>query len=249
MAAEQDGLDQFRVDPGTQFRLADRPTSWLPEPARDLPKREAKKRARELLTDGRAELAVLQERLYAENRRALLLVFQAMDAGGKDGTIRHVLSGVNPQGCQVFSFKVPARRSSTTTTCGATTRRCRSAAASASSTARTTRRSSSCGCTPSCSSASTSRRQAHEGPLAAALRGHQQLGAPPGGQRHPHREVLPARVQGRAAQAVPRAHRRPDKNWKFAPATCAERAHWDDYQRAYQDAIAATSARRTRRGT
>ena len=61
--------------------------------------------------------------LYAQDRWAVLLIFQAMDAAGKDGAIKHVMSGVNPQGCQVFSFKAPvAPRSSTTTSCGARTR-------------------------------------------------------------------------------------------------------------------------------
>src|SRR4029079_18135846 len=54
------------------------------------------------------QLCVLQDKLYAQDRYALLLVFQAMDAAGKDSTIRHVMSGVNPQGCQVYSFKTPS---------------------------------------------------------------------------------------------------------------------------------------------
>jgi len=64
--------------------------------------------AAELLQRGTAWLAEEQEMLYAEDRRSLLVVFQAMDAAGKDGTIKHVMSGVNPQGCQVFSFKQPS---------------------------------------------------------------------------------------------------------------------------------------------
>ncbi len=64
--------------------------------------------AKELLDDGVARLAKLQEKLYARGEWSLLLVFQAMDAAGKDGAIAHVMSGVNPQGCQVFSFKAPS---------------------------------------------------------------------------------------------------------------------------------------------
>lgn len=67
-----------------------------------------KDKAAKLLTKNVERLAELQYRLYAENRRALLIVLQAMDAGGKDGTIRHVMSGMNPQGCRVTSFKAPS---------------------------------------------------------------------------------------------------------------------------------------------
>src|SRR6185295_9435476 len=65
-------------------------------------------RAKELLERGVAWLALEQDKLYAQNRWAVLLVFQAMDAAGKDGTIKHVMSGLNPQGCQVYSFKQPS---------------------------------------------------------------------------------------------------------------------------------------------
>jgi PPK2 family polyphosphate:nucleotide phosphotransferase len=65
-------------------------------------------RAKTLLTEGVKELTKQQGMLYAQDTYALLLIFQAMDAAGKDGTIRHVLSGVNPQGCQVYSFKAPS---------------------------------------------------------------------------------------------------------------------------------------------
>ncbi len=67
-----------------------------------------KKKAKELLSQGVAMLADLQDKLYAQDRWSLLLIFQAMDAAGKDGTIKHVMSGVNPQGCEVFSFKSPS---------------------------------------------------------------------------------------------------------------------------------------------
>src|SRR4029453_15377112 len=67
-----------------------------------------KKEAVTLLADGIKWLAEEQDKLYAQDTYSLLLVFQAMDAAGKDGTIRHVMSGINPQGCQVFSFKAPS---------------------------------------------------------------------------------------------------------------------------------------------
>ncbi len=67
-----------------------------------------KENAEKLLCDSIESLSILQDKLYADNRYAVLLIFQAMDAAGKDGTIKHVMSGINPQGCQVFSFKQPS---------------------------------------------------------------------------------------------------------------------------------------------
>src|SRR5512144_583081 len=69
---------------------------------------EDKPRAKEALAMGITLLAELQDMLYAQDRWAVLLIFQAMDAAGKDGAIKHVMSGVNPQGCQVYSFKAPS---------------------------------------------------------------------------------------------------------------------------------------------
>ena len=93
----------FRVTDGDKFRLKD------VDPGDTLRfKSEAKPRAKEGLQIGVSALAELQDMLYAQDRWAVLLIFQAMDAAGKDGTIKHVMSGVNPQGCQVFSFKSPS---------------------------------------------------------------------------------------------------------------------------------------------
>jgi len=95
--------EPFRVSKGRDFRLKDvdpTDTLWL--------KTEDKPKAKEALATGVAALAELQERLYAEDKWAVLLIFQAMDAAGKDGAIKHVMSGVNPQGCQVVSFKQPS---------------------------------------------------------------------------------------------------------------------------------------------
>lgn len=64
--------------------------------------------AERMLADGVRQLSKMQERLFAQNTYSILIIFQAMDAAGKDGTIRHVMSGINPQGCQVFSFKAPS---------------------------------------------------------------------------------------------------------------------------------------------
>jgi PPK2 family polyphosphate:nucleotide phosphotransferase len=93
----------FRVTDGDKFRLKD------VDPGDTLGfKSEAKPRAKEGLQLGVSALAEFQDMLYAQDRWAVLLIFQAMDAAGKDGTIKHVMSGVNPQGCQVFSFKSPS---------------------------------------------------------------------------------------------------------------------------------------------
>jgi len=96
-------VDPYRVTKGKRFRLAD----FAPGDTGGL-KSDRKGMAGERLRRGVERLAEEQEKLYAQDRRSLLLVFQAMDAAGKDSTIRHVMSGVNPQGCQVFSFKQPS---------------------------------------------------------------------------------------------------------------------------------------------
>jgi len=101
-------LDQLKIEPGEKFRIKDHNADWLPEAVKDLDKSERKKRAGEMLEENRRELAEAQELLYADGSHSVLIVFQAMDAAGKDGTIRHVMSGVNPQGCSVSSFKVPS---------------------------------------------------------------------------------------------------------------------------------------------
>jgi PPK2 family polyphosphate:nucleotide phosphotransferase len=90
----------YRIEHGKDFRLKD----FDPEETG----KHSKNRALELLEKGIAQMAELQNKLYAEDRWALLIIFQAMDAAGKDGAIKHVMSGVNPQGCQVYSFKAPS---------------------------------------------------------------------------------------------------------------------------------------------
>lgn len=101
---------------------------------------KSKKKYRKVLQGHVDRLSDQQRMLYASNRHALLLVFQAMDTAGKDGAIRHVMSGVNPQGCQVFSFQHPSARELNTTSSGAPPATCLSEGASASSTARITKR-------------------------------------------------------------------------------------------------------------
>src|SRR2546423_8789908 len=94
----------FRISKGKNFRLKD----VDPDDTLDFTKEADKPRAKEALTMGVTALAELQDKLYAQDKWAVLLIFQAMDASGKDGAIKHVMSGVNPQGCQVYSFKQPS---------------------------------------------------------------------------------------------------------------------------------------------
>lgn len=93
----------YRIDHGKNFKLKDYDSAntghW-----------RSKEHAEKEIQEGIARMADLQDKLYAQNRWAVLLIFQAMDAAGKDGVIKHVMSGVNPQGCQVYSFKAPSER-------------------------------------------------------------------------------------------------------------------------------------------
>ena len=94
----------FRITKGKDFRLKD----VDPDDTLDFTKDADKSRAKEVLAMGVTALAELQDKLYAQDKWAVLLIFQAMDAAGKDGAIKHVMSGTNPQGCQVYSFKSPS---------------------------------------------------------------------------------------------------------------------------------------------
>src|SRR3954449_3914901 len=105
----RDIVDLFRVPAGEKVRLKDHNSGWAQtEEMEELGKDALKERARQVLEQNLADLAQAQDLLYADDRYSVLIVLQAMDAAGKDGTIKHVMSGVNPQGCQVFSFKKPS---------------------------------------------------------------------------------------------------------------------------------------------
>ena len=95
----------FRISKGKNFHLKD----VDPDDTLDFTKEADKPTAKEALAMGVTALAGLQDKLYAQDRWAVLLIFQAMDAAGKDGAIKHVMTGINPQGCQVSSFKSPLR--------------------------------------------------------------------------------------------------------------------------------------------
>ena len=96
--------EPFRISKGKNFRLKD----VDPDDTLEFTKEADKPRAKEVLAMGVTALAELQDKLYAQDKWAVLLIFQAMDAAGKDGAIKHVMSGINPQGCQVYSFKSPS---------------------------------------------------------------------------------------------------------------------------------------------
>src|SRR4026208_1719547 len=96
--------EPFRISKGKDFRLKD----VDPDDTLDFTKEADKPRSKEALAMGVTALSELQDKLYAQDKWAVLLIFQAMDAAGKDGAIKHVMSGVNPQGCEVYSFKSPS---------------------------------------------------------------------------------------------------------------------------------------------
>ena len=228
--------ESYRVAPGKRFRLG------RVDPADtggfDLPKKDAQA----MLAEGIEKLADLQTRLYAQDSWALLVVFQAMDAAGKDSTIKHVMSGVNPQGCQVTSFKVPSTQELDHDFLWRCVREL-----------------------PERGRIGIFNRSHYEEVL--VVRVHPEFLAaqhlPPSlvgkeiwkdryrsindferhlsenGTRvvkfylHVSREEQRKRFLERLDK--------PEKNWKFSLRDVLEREHWDDYMKAYEDAISATS--------
>ncbi len=105
----QEIVDRCRVAKKNTFKLSEYDTSWAGAyEIKELGEEKLRKRAKKILKENLEALSEAQEALYAANKYSLLLIFQAMDAAGKDGTIKHVMTGINPQGCQVFSFKKPS---------------------------------------------------------------------------------------------------------------------------------------------
>jgi len=237
-------INQLRVHPGTPAALDRRSTSeigadWLGPIDRASPKDVAEHDLEEF----KKELESAQELLYADDTWALLLIFQALDAAGKDGTIKHVMSGVNPQGCEVFSFKQP----STEELRHDFLWRCAKAL-------------------PERGRIGIFNRSYYEEVL--VVRVHPELLAqqhlPSGGEtgarlwqgrfedintfeHHLHRNGT--RVVKFFLHISKEEQRRrflarlddPAKQWKFSPADLAERSHFDEYQQAYEEALTATS--------
>ena len=227
---------KLRVDDGKGFRLADHDPDDTPEVA-------TKEGGRERLEKSTARLRELQEMLFAQDRWAVLLVFQAMDAAGKDSTIEHVMSGVNPMGCQVYSFKAPSPEELDHDFMWRTT--CR---------------------LPERGRIGIFNRSYYEEVLVVRvhpefLRGEK---LPPG--------LVTDRIWEERFQDI-RAFERylsrngttilkfflhvskdeqkerflarldePEKHWKFAARDVEERAHWDAYMKAYEECIASTAS-------
>jgi PPK2 family polyphosphate:nucleotide phosphotransferase len=228
---------RYRVTKGRGFRLKD----WNPRDTAHL--KEGKSEARNLLAHGVERLAELQDKLYAQDRWSVLLVFQAMDAAGKDGTIKHVMSGVNPQGCQVYSFKSPSAEELDHDFLWRTTK-----------------------CLPEQGRIGIFNRSYYEEVL--AVRVHPEFLAkqhiPPGlvtkkiwkqrfesiagMERHLARNgmlVLKFFLHVSKKEQKRRFLERldmPGKNWKFSEADVTERQLWKTYMACYEDAIRATAA-------
>ena len=227
----------FRVADGKKFRLKDHdPGETLDFTGKDKP------RAKEALAAGVQALSELQDKLYAQDQWAVLLVFQAMDAAGKDGVIKHVMSGVNPQGCEVHSFKAPTTEELDHDYLWRCSKR-----------------------VPERGRIGIFNRSYYEEVL--VVRVHPQILKK---QKVP-RELLTKRIWDERHEDIRSFERylgrngvlvrkfflnvskqeqkkrfleridQPEKNWKFSTADSHERKHWNDYQRAYEDMIRATA--------
>ncbi len=232
-------VDPYRVVSGKGFRLKERDATDTGQLGS-----ENKSEAKELLAQGVEWLAEEQNKLYAQNRWSVLLVFQAMDAAGKDGTIKHVMSGVNPQGCQVYSFKQPSAEELDHDFLWRSMR-----------------------CLPERGRIGIFNRSYYEEVLVVRvhpeLLQRQQL--PP---ESVTRRIWDERLADIAAFEryltrngvvilkfflnVSRKEQKrrflerldlPEKNWKFSAADVTERRHWNDYMKAYDEAIRATAAK------
>jgi len=231
-------LKQFEVSPHDKVRLKDWPT-------RTKPITDSNKKYKHLLKDRIKELSSLQTLLYASHQYALLLIFQSMDAAGKDGAIKHVMSGVNPQGCRVTSFKHPSPQELTHDFLWRTTREL-----------------------PERGMIGIFNRSYYEEVL--IVRVHPEIlraeGLPPeledeksiwekrfrsivDLERHLHENgtrilkfflhISPKEQKKRFIDRI----EEPEKNWKFSQADIEERKRWNDYRKAYEECLTATSTR------
>jgi PPK2 family polyphosphate:nucleotide phosphotransferase len=228
-------IDPYRVTDGKGFRLSRMKT--------DDPRGLSKEKAQDLLRRGVQSLAEMQDRLYAQDQWGVLLVFQAMDAAGKDGTIKHVMSGINPQGCQVSSFKAPSPEELDHDYLWRTAKRL-----------------------PERGRIGIFNRSYYEEVL--VVRVHEKiLEAQKLPKKVRSKKIWKERFEDIAAFERYLARQgfvilkfflhvskkeqkerflarldRPEKNWKFSEADIRERGYWSTYQRAYEDAIRATAA-------
>jgi PPK2 family polyphosphate:nucleotide phosphotransferase len=228
--------DNFRVEEGKKLNLKNHPTDFTGDYTE-------KKEAKEDLEKNVERLTALQDVLYAQNTQSLLIIFQAMDAAGKDGAIKHVMSGLNPQGCQVFSFKQP----STEELDHDFLWRCAKN-------------------TPERGRLGIFNRSYYEEvlvvrvhreilqnqPLPAAVKNDKNIWKKRFGQIrefetylaengvHVLKFFLNVSKEEQKARFLARIEE-PEKNWKFSAADARERAFWDDYMKAYREAVEATS--------
>ena len=232
-------VDPYRITKGKGFRLKDIDPGDTGGFGSD-----QKPKAKELLAQGIRWMAEEQEKFYAADRHSMLLLFQAMDAAGKDGTIRHVMSGVNPQGCEVYTFKQPSMEELDHDFMW----RCHK-------------------CLPERGRIGIFNRSYYEEVLVVRvhpeLLGRQKL--PPelvsrgiwkerlddiaGFERYLARQgttmlkfFLHVSRKEQKRRFLERLEQ-PEKNWKFSTADIGERAYWDDYMAAYEDAIRRTASR------
>ncbi|MER5957645.1 polyphosphate kinase 2 family protein [Streptomyces sp. NPDC001893] len=230
-------IEPLRVEPGSKVRLS---RDFDPRDKAGLTKRDGV----ELLRAGVALLAEYQERLAAQDTYGVLLCLQALDAGGKDGTIRHVMSGVNPQGVRVSSFKVPSAEELDHDYLWRYARRL-----------------------PERGEIAVFNRSHYEEVL--VVRVHPELlerqklpghARGPGVWKRRYREInnweryltdngfkvvkifLNLSKEEQRTRFLKRLDR-PEKNWKFSAADVRERRHWDDYQDAFSEMLSATSTR------
>jgi PPK2 family polyphosphate:nucleotide phosphotransferase len=226
----------FQVQPGDRVELAD----W---PARVKPVYESDKHYKKLLRAHTDELSDLQAMLYAQDSNALLVIFQAMDAAGKDGAIKHVMSGVNPQGCQVFSFKHPSSEELDHDFLWRTTR-----------------------ALPERGRIGIFNRSYYEEVLVVRvhpeLLAAERLPQPQADDKHFWRDRYRSIVdmeqhlhrngtrvvkfflhmsKGEQRKRLLARIDDPDKHWKFSLADVQERKFWNQYMRAYEQCLAATS--------
>ena len=232
-----DFVKPFMVSNGKKFRLKD----YDPEDTAHI---QDKEHAENLLKQGVEKLAELQDKLYAHNHWSLLLIFQAMDAAGKDGAIKHVMSGINPQGCQVYSFKKPSDEDMDHDFLWRTTK-----------------------CLPERGRIGIFNRSYYEEVLVVKVHPeylrHQHLPPQLAGkdvwehryesindlEKHLTRNGTVVRkffLNVSHEEQLRRFQKRledPKRHWKYAASDAAERVHWNDYMAAYQDCIRATATK------
>lgn len=241
MSKKEDGqesikIDEYRVKAGSKVRLA----KW---PTRVEPLYASKKSYRKLLSADTGRLSELQRMLYAHNRYALLLIFQAMDAAGKDGAIRHVMSGINPQGCQVFSFKHPSAEELDHDFLWRTQRALPERGRIGIFNRSYYEEVLIVRVRPDILAAQRLPDSAMEGEALWKGRYHSIVES----ERHLHRNgtrivkfFLHLSKEEQRERLLARIDD-PDKNWKFSDDDLTQRRHWDDYMHAYEACLAATS--------